>query len=109
MRPELAERGVKIVTVCTDTPEKLKQGIERHGLKATMLSDRDLKTTDHFGLRNVSQQGGLPGVVRPDLPVPTTLLIDAHGIVVWKDQADNFQLRSDPEIVLGAVKDKLAS
>jgi hypothetical protein len=35
--------------------------------------------------------------------VPTTLLIDADGKVVWKDQSANYTQRSDPDFV-GAAK-----
>ena len=35
--------------------------------------------------------------------MPTTLLIDADGKVVWKDQSANYTQRSDPDFV-GAAK-----
>jgi hypothetical protein len=73
-----------------------------------MLSDRDLAATDRFGLRNRGIHSGMPGITAPALPVPTALLVDAHGRVVWKDQAENYQRRSDPDYVLGAVKEQLA-
>ncbi len=108
MRPELERREVKIVAISTDTPAQLKRGRSRHGLRATLLSDRDLKATDRFGLRNRGIHSGVPGITAPALPVPTTLLIDASGTVLWKDQAENYQRRSDPEHVLSAVKEHLA-
>ncbi len=108
MRPTLDERGVKIVTISTDRPEELKRGRRRHGLQATMLSDRDLVATDRFGLRNRGIHSGVPGVTAPALPVPTALFVDAGGTVLWKDQAENYQRRSDPDYVLGAVKEQLA-
>ena len=38
------------------------------------------------------------------LPVPTSLLIDADGKVLWKDQSENYQRRSGPEVVLAALQ-----
>jgi hypothetical protein len=38
------------------------------------------------------------------LPVPTTLLVDADGIVRWKDQSKDYMQRSDPEVVRSALR-----
>ena len=84
MRPELEERGLAIVTLSTDTPEEIAAGRHRHGLKATMLS-------------------GMPGKAKA-LPVPTSLLVNAKGMVVWMDQSENYQRRSDPDHVRAALR-----
>ena len=70
-----------------------------------MLSDRDLTVTDLFGLRNEGFHSGPPGLA--GLPVPTSILADAEGVVRWIDQSENYQQRSDPEYVLGALRDGL--
>jgi len=102
LRPELDARGVQIVTVCTDTPEQIRAGHPKHGLKATMLSDRELEITNLYGLRNHAVHSGPPGMA--GLPVPTTILADAGGEVRWMDQSENYQRRSDPDIVLAALE-----
>ncbi len=104
LRPEFDARGVSIVTVCSDTPEKIAAGHAKHGLGAVMLSDPKLEVTDLFGLRNQKIQTGPPG--RPQ-PVPTSILTDAAGVVRWIDQSENHQRRSDPDVVLGALKEHL--
>ena len=105
LRPEFDKRGVRIVTLCTDTPTQIKAGHRKHGLDATMLSDRKLEVTDRFGLRNEGFHSGMP--TGPKLPVPTSLLIDAEGTVLWMDQSENYQRRSDPDYVLGALRKHL--
>jgi len=78
-----------------------------HGLKATMLADPKLKITELFGYRNKNINNfKTPG--RPGLPVPTSLLIDESGTVVWKDQSDNYTQRSDPDFVGTALKEHFA-
>ena len=96
---------MQIVTLCTDTPEKILQGHAKHRLKGVMLSDRDLAVTDLFGIRNQGVHSGPPGM--PGLPVPTTILADAEGVVRWIDQSENYQRRSDPDIVLAALREHL--
>ncbi len=98
---------MKIVTLSTDTSEELNRGRKRHGLQARMLSDRELAVTDLFGLRNRGIHSGVPGMTAPALPVPSALLVDADGKVLWKDQSENYQRRSDPDYVLGAVRQHL--
>ena len=93
---------MRIVTVCTDTPEKIRVGRGKHGLRATMLSDRSLEVTNLYGLRNQAVNTGPPGV--PGQPVPTTILADASGRVLWMDQSENYQRRSDPSYVLAAIE-----
>ncbi len=106
MRSELDARGVVLVTVCADTAEAIRAGRGKHGLAATMLPDPELAITDRFGLRNPRNFAPKPGLILP-LPIPTTILVDAAGIVRWIDQATDYMHRSDPDVVLGAVRDHL--
>ena len=98
------------MTLSTDKPAEIAAGRGKHGLHATMLSDADLAVTDLYGLRN--RRSFAPGrdralpEVRP-LPIPTTVLVDAKGIVRWIDQSADFQVRSDPERVLAALREHL--
>jgi peroxiredoxin len=98
---DLEQRGLQIVTVCTDAPEQIARARTKHGLKGIFLSDPQLVVTDLFGLRNLNtavRPRGLPG-----LPIPTTLMIDATGVVRWKDQSADYMQRSDPDYVRSAL------
>jgi peroxiredoxin len=65
-----------------------------------MLSDPDLRVTSLYNIRN--EKNIHPGGLGP-LPIPTTFLVDADGVVRWIDQADDYQIRSQPERVLAAI------
>jgi peroxiredoxin len=107
LRPELDARGVQIVTLCTDKPEQIRTGKRKHGLRAIMLSDREATAIDQLGIRNQGFHSGIPGGASA-LPIPTTVLVDAGGVVRWIDQSENYQRRSDPDRVLGALREHLA-
>jgi len=108
LRPEFARRGVTILTVSTDTPEQLKKGHPKHKIGATMLSDRNLEVTDLFGLRNKGVHSGPPPPIGARaLPVPTSLLVNSTGTVLWMDQSANYQRRSDPDHVIEALRTNL--
>jgi peroxiredoxin len=105
LRPELDARDVQIVTICTDSPQKIRQGHRKHRLQAVMLSDPSLKVVDRYGLRNRAIQSGPPG--KPQ-PAPTSVLADAKGVIRWIDQSENYQRRSDPQVVLAALREHLS-
>ena len=68
-----------------------------------MLADPTLALIDRFGYRNRKFNNfKIPG--RPSLPVPTSLLVDGRGKVVWMDQSENYTQRSAPEVVRGALQ-----
>jgi len=94
------------VTVSAETPESIKAGRRKHGLDAIMLADRDLTVTEAFGLRNEGMHSG-PPIGPKRLPIPTSLLVGADGKILWMDQSENYQRRSDPDYVLGALKSNL--
>ena len=83
-----------------DTPAQIRAGRGKHGAKATLLADPDLVVTTRYGL--VNRPGLAPGGIRR-LPIPTTLLVDAEGVVRWIDQASDYAVRSHPERVLAAI------
>jgi len=95
---------VQVVTVSTDRPKEIADERHLHGLQATMLSDRQLVVTDAFGLRNTAVNSAPPGDGMEALPVPATLLVDSNGKVLWMDVSEDYQRRSDPSVVLDAMR-----
>jgi peroxiredoxin len=74
-------------------------------LTGTILADPKLEVTNLFGLRNHNTAVRPPGL--PGLPIPTTLLIDGEGKVVWKDQSADYMQRSNPDYVRAALEKHL--
>ena len=73
----------------------------KHGARAVMLSDADLRVTRLLGLENTAPKVKPPGVA--GLPIPTTILADASHVVRWVDQATDYQVRSAPDRVRAAL------
>lgn len=70
-----------------------------------MLADPEGRAIAGLGIANRGVHSGPPGA--PRLPIPTTVLIDAAGVVRWIDQSENYQRRSDPERVGAALREAL--
>jgi len=105
LRPQLDKHDVQLVTLCTDTPDQIRKGMVKHGAKAIMLSDKDLSVTRQFDLENLNTNVRPPGL--EGLPIPTTILADAEGIVRWIDQSEDYMVRSEPDRVLAALEQAL--
>lgn len=101
MLPYLESKGIKLILISTDSPEQIRAGKTKHGLPGTFLSDRDLKLTRLYGLENLNRHVRPPGL--SGLPIPTTILVDAMGVIRWIDQADDYQVRAKPERVQAAI------
>ena len=86
------------------TPEAIHKGRKKHGVQAVMLADPDLEVTTRYNLRN---ERSLAPKGLTTLPIPTTFLVSADGIVRWIDQAVDYQVRSDPTRVLSAIRANL--
>ena len=107
MRLLLDAHRVAVVTVCADTAEQIRAGRAKHGLRAVMLPDPDLTLTDRYALRNPRNFAPKPGVIIP-LPIPTTILVDAGGIVRWIDQSTDYLHRSEPARVMAQIEAMVA-
>lgn len=107
LRPELDAHDVAIVAICADRPDEIRRGRAKHGLDAIFVSDPQLAVTDLYRLRNPRNFAPRPGVIIP-LPIPTTILVDAAGIVRWIDQATDYMVRSDPSRVREAIRTLVA-
>jgi peroxiredoxin len=103
LHPALAARDITVVAICADNAAAIRRGRSKHGLDATFVPDPQLAITDLYRLRNPRNFAPRPGVIIP-LPIPTTILVDAAGIVRWIDQSTDYMVRSDPQRVLDAVR-----
>jgi peroxiredoxin len=61
-----------------------------------IVSDPGLQAIDAYGLRHEE-----PG--QPPIAHPASFLIDAEGVVRWRDVTENYRLRPQPETILAAL------
>jgi len=90
---------VQILAISPDPNTKSQELADRLKARYRFLTDGDLALTRRYGL--VHARGGPNG---QDVPIPTTVVIDRHGIVRWLKLADNYQVRPDPADVARAVR-----
>ncbi|MFK7986710.1 MAG: peroxiredoxin family protein [Sandaracinaceae bacterium] len=117
MAPALEAHGVRVVALSKDTVEEAAVHRRRDGVTATLLSDPNLEVIRRFGVEHHKALNMKTGMFKvfgiplglhvsfDAMAIPTTLLINEDGIVVWVDQAEDYRIRSQRDRVLAAVND----
>src|SRR5262249_585571 len=98
--------GVKLVAVSSDRLDELRPFKRKHNWAITLVADPELAI---HRLYNVQQRNFTPrrGPFR-DLAIPTTILIDRDGRILWLDQATDFRVRPQAALVLAKTRSLLA-
>jgi peroxiredoxin len=104
---DLAALGVKLVAISSDRVDELQSFKQKHAWAITLLADPSLAV---HRLYNVQHRSFAPkrGPFR-ETAIPTTVLIDAEGRVVWLRQAADFRVRPQADIVLAKARALLTS
>ena len=92
---ELERRGVRPVAISVDTTDESATLCRKAGYSFTFLSD---PTADVIRRYDLLHSGG--GVDGKDIARPAEFLVDASGIVRWRNLTDDFRKRATPEDVL---------
>ena len=97
-----AALGVRVVAISPDRVDELQRVTWTRAWWITLLAD---PATEVARLYNVQNRNFTPrrGPFR-ELVIPTSILIDAGGIVCWIDQASDFRQRAPAWAVLAEVQ-----
>lgn len=114
--PALAARGVPLVAISPQVPERLREIRERHGLGFTVASDPDYALARQFGITFVPDAATLPeiepgepwlgeltGTNSWELPQPTVVIIDRDHIVRFVDVSPDWLARTESHLILEAL------
>ena len=91
-------RGVRLLAVSVDPPERNRDLRRAQGYTFTFLSDTKTEVISRYDL--VHEKAGPGG---SDIPRPAEFLLDTAGTVRWANLTDSFVVRARPEEVLRAV------
>jgi peroxiredoxin len=105
----LDARGVRIALVSPQPHENTASLAKKFDVPMLFLVDEGLAAAQALGIVHA---GGLPAGFEvlgyePDTVLPTVILVEQGGTILWADETDNYRVRPDPETFL-AVLDRLA-
>jgi len=114
--PELRERGIELIAVSPQKPDGSLSTQEADELTFTVLSDPGNALARQLGIRTeptadarAAQQAlgleltALNADGTTEIPMPTTLVLDAQGVVRWIDVHADYTTRSEVADILAAV------
>lgn len=101
----LADRGVQVLLVSPQAEANSVALAKKFDAPMTFLKDTDNRAAKALGLLD---KGGLPMGMQAlgydsDVPMPTVLITDAGGQIVYCDLTDNYRIRPDPAEFLAAI------
>ena len=118
LAPQLAALGATLVGVSPQIPERLRDIKDRHVLSFRIATDRDNALARRFGVlyeydepsRRASLESGSPigevtGTGTFELPMPTVVVIDGRGVVRFADVSPDWLVRTEPSVIIDAVRD----
>jgi peroxiredoxin len=115
--PKLQEFGVELIAVSPQKPDGSLTMKQKHDLTFTVLSDPGNQISRQLGLLNpprtdeVRAADAALGVdvasANADgtdvIAMPAAIIVDASGIIRWIDVHPDYSVRTEPEVILGAL------
>lgn len=92
---ELEQRGVRPVAISVDSPEESATLCKKAGYTYTFLSDPEAEVIRHYDLLHPGA-----GVGEKDIARPGEFLVDASGVVRWRNLTEDLRVRAIPEDAL---------
>ena len=118
LKPKLAEFDVQIIGISNDNSDHQKKHVVRDNISHILVSDPDLAIIRQYGVEHHKALGATDndtinmfGIAMPlpwkmkykSMSIPTSILIDESGNIVWIDQSEDYRLRASEEAVMTAV------
>ena len=96
---EFERRGVRPVAISVDTPDQSADLCRKAGYTFTFLSDPNAEVIRRYDL--LHKRGSPDG---KDIARPAEFLVDASGVVRWRNLTEDLRKRTTPEDVLQAAQ-----
>ncbi len=99
---ELAEKGVEIMLVSPQSQSHTVSLAQRFDAPMSFLVDQDNAMAKRLG---IAAENGLPSGLQvlgydSDTVMPTVIMTDAAGKILFADLTDNYRVRPEPEVFL---------
>ena len=102
---ELDAMGI-VVCLVSPQPEELSRKLAaQYDVPFRFLVDEDNKVAEqlHISVQN-GVPLGIPGGYAPDTVLPTVIVTNARGTIVFSDQTDNYRVRPEPDVFLAILR-----
>lgn len=103
---EIADLGAEIVLISPQTTELTQRVAEMFDVPCHFWVDQELAAATQLGLRHDDgvPAGPLARRYGSDTVLPTVIITDEDGRILFTDQTDNYRVRPDPEVFLRVLQ-----
>lgn len=103
---QLADMGVRVVLVSPQPATHSVALARQHDVPFEFLSDPDCQAAKVLG---IVHEGGLPAGMQmfgydSNTVLPTMLVTNPAGELVWKDETDNYRVRPEPQTLMDVLR-----
>ena len=102
---EMAEMGINVVLISPQPDEHTKTLAGMHNVPFHFVVDADNKLAESLGIAiDNGVPFGVPGEFASNTVMPTVVVTNATGTIVFSDQTDNYRVRPDPDVFLAILR-----
>ena len=97
--------GIKVLMISPQPEELSRKLASRYDVPFVFLVDEGNRIAESLGIavRN-GVPVGLPGGYAPDTVLPTLVVTNERGTILYADQTDNYRVRPEPDIFLAILR-----
>ena len=102
---DLEAMGIKVVLVSPQPDEQSRKLATMHNVPFRFLIDEGNALGRSLGIAVTNGVPiGMPGGYAPDTVLPTLVVTNANGTIVFSDQTDNYRVRPEPDVFLAILR-----
>jgi peroxiredoxin len=102
---DLEALGVNIVMISSQSDINSQNLARKFDVPITFLVDKDNQLAERLDIAaNNVVPIGLPGDYVADAAMPTLIVANASGTIVFSDQTDNYRVRPEPDVFLAILR-----
>ena len=102
---DLEAMGINVVLVSPQPDEQSRRLAAMHSVPFRFLVDQDNKLARSLDIAVTNGVPiGIPGGYAPDTVLPTLIVTNAGGTIVFSDQTDNYRVRPEPDVFLAILR-----
>ena len=102
---DLQALGISTVLISPQPPELTRKLAAQHEVPFTYVVDEGNLIAAELGIAiEIGVPVGMPGGYAPDSVLPTLVVCNDKGTIIFSDQTDNYRVRPEPDIFLAILR-----
>lgn len=102
---QLSALGAEVNLVTPQSAKESRKLAVRFGVEMKFLVDKDVQGAKALGIAHLDGlPAGIPGDYDNDTIMPTVVITDPNGIVIYADQTDDYRKRPEPGLFLEVLR-----